>query len=109
MKRKTMMGLSLGVAVLMAALLQIMGGDSEPVEKRFLPALQFGSDKLVSVAIVNPDGQTALFAERIENGWRDKESGRKVEIMPLANLVQQLAHAKVVDKVLPFDDLMTAA
>jgi hypothetical protein len=96
MKRKTMMALSLGIAVLMGAILQIIGGDSKPIEKRFLPELQYGSEKLVSVSIVHPSGELLIHAERIATGWRDKQSGLSVEVMPLANLVQQLAHAKVV-------------
>ncbi|TAA43781.1 MULTISPECIES: hypothetical protein [Corallincola] len=96
MKRMALMGWSLGVALLMGAILLVIDNDEVPEKKRFLPALQYGSEKLVTVEVVNPANDSVIYAERVENGWVDKHSGRTIEIMPLANLVQQLAHAKVI-------------
>ncbi|GAA5219136.1 hypothetical protein ACFSJ3_17420 [Corallincola platygyrae] len=96
MKRKQLMLFSLGIAVLMAAILQIIGGDDKPVERRFLPELQLGSDKITSVEVINSEGESLILAKKVAQGWQDESTGRKVAIMPLANLVQQLAKAKVI-------------
>ena len=96
MTRGKMLLAAIGVALILALAWSWWVGEAPPPRHRWLPELQFGSEKLVALDIDAPEGQAIIRARLTADGWYDERRQQPLAVEPLAAFIVALARVEII-------------
>ncbi len=105
LKRHQIIGYSVLVAMAIGVVLSLLTEEQERQPRQLLPALIKGSDKLISITLVDRQGEVMIDAIRTDSGWRDGgEQGAKVDAQKLAELIRVLGRTVITEAITSLEE-----